>query len=722
MVSGNLTTKKRTPAMATRPLAIRLPAPPREDAEKLGDLEVHLFDDRRRCIGTTTIQQMKAETELAIGRSRYVRAVIAPKGMHPEAAIASSALPSLSYEVRDLKTIDFQIGWWKNLVLGQAIFYRGHVEKVIGDSALPICDGTVEVYEVDPFLWIWKLSDIELARVRNELLPRLSRTPSIPIPPPGPLPAPPLLAGKSEPGMRAEPSIAVENRMSAMGHDGVRALTATEPNTLAMLDGMALRNHLYLNRYALLPYLCLLTYPWWYTKTKIGEVAIRPDGTFFGFAGWWLPGQDRPDLYFRVRQSIDGVERVIYSPPVACSTWWDYTGQDVPIRVTDPLAVCCNDSIVAEDDQVVFLGLGFDTTTDVAGAQGLVQTGNDVGLYRYANGKLGPFAGAVHVALDVDIEGLNAAGVRYFKLSYRRGLHNSNDNESDWTALVTPLFRHYRHVVGTIVSYPTLSLVPTAGSLPASIASTPGVFRFPEIGHDYVVIDAADRAFGVWDTDALVLPGQTAGDVADRYTLRLQVYDSAGNDVTATTPVLRISGQQFDGTYTTTALNANHAFLYVHVDGRAMEAEINDVIDAGTTSTGTGCGFLTASPTAEVRVGVKAYHPGGIGFGGDPDRFIDSWSYVMTRGAAATTVVNYADSTSNVGDSSNFYALPNGGVPAQTVDDLLAGIATVAGVQRRCTFNIRLHANTLTRNGYGVLSGLNDSDTASFALIDRSTV
>jgi hypothetical protein len=248
------------------------------------------------------------------------------------------------------------------------------------------------------------------------------------------------------------------------------------------------------------------------------------------------------------------------------------------------------------------------------------------------------------------------------------------------------------------------------------------VFRFPEPGHDYVVIDSADRAFGVWDTDALVLPGQSFSDVADTYTLRVQVYDAAGNDQTATTPILRISDQQFDGTYTTTSINSTQPFMYVHVDGRAMVAEINDVIEAGTTTTGTGCGFLTAAPTADVRVGIKAFHPGGLGFPGDPDRFLDSWSYVIRRGAAALTVVNYAETTSNAGDPSNYHFLPNGGVPDQTVDDLLAGIAVVAGVQRRCTFNVRLQANTLTRNGYGVLTGLNNADTASFALIDRSTV
>ncbi|MBI5434636.1 MAG: hypothetical protein HZA52_17525 [Planctomycetes bacterium] len=727
MVSGNVTVKKRPSQANLRPLAIRLAMPPAESIEKLAQLEVHLFDDRRRHIGTAPLREQRAELDAPVAHTRYVRAVIAPRGMPPDAVQQNTALPSLALETRELKMLEFPAGWWQNFVLGQPILYRGHVEKVVGTGTLPICEGTVEVYEVDAYHWIWKLPEFELLRVRDELLARLRGELLTPIPRPTPGPGPIARAELGTSLVRAataRTTIHATNELRAtasLGNTATRTLSNVDLSQLERLEGLELRNSLFLYREALLPYLCLMPWPW-YSLSKLGEVAIRADGTFFGFAGWWLPGQDRPDLYFRVRQTIEGTPRTIYSPPVAWSTWWDYAGQDVPIRVTDPEAIACCDPLVAQDDQIVFLGLGFDTTTDAPTAQGLVQTGSDLGLYRYANGKLGPYASRLHVALDVDLAGLDAAGLRYFRLSYRSGVQNSIGAESDWTPLVTPLNRHYRQVIGGNVSYPTLSLVPTAGSVPAPLAAVGGVFRFPEPGREYVVIDAADRAFGVWDTDALVDASHTEADVAGPYTVRVQIFDQAGNDVTASTPVLRISDRQLDGSYTTSALAASKPFLFVHVDGRAMEAEIRDVIEAGQTTTGTGCGFLVANPDADVEVFVKAYHPGGVGVPGDPDRFLDSWHYTIQRGASATTMVDYSVSNANAGSPTNYYALPDAGVPAQRVDDLLAGVAGGPNVQRRCTFDVDLRVYTLTRDGYSVRTDRHRYDSASFALIDRSTV
>lgn len=722
MVSGNVTVKKRPIHATTRSLGIRLAQPPKESVEKLSQLEVHVFDDRRGHLGCAGVRDNHAALELALPHTRYVRAVLAPRGMPADAVLANAALPSIAVELGDLKELEFPPGWWQDLVFGQAIFYRGHVMKAVGGGTLPICEGTVEVYEVDAFGWIWKLPEFEILKLRDELLAHIRGEKLYPIPHPTPGPGPVAeFAGALPRASAVETPKKSLQALDASAGKTMRALGELELRQIGALQGMELRNSLYLYREALLPFLCLLPWPW-YSLSKIGEVAIRADGTFFGFAGWWTPGQDRPDLYFRVRQTIEGTPKLVYAPKIGSSTWWDYAGQDVPILVTDPSAIATSDPLIAHDDQVVFLGLGFDTTTDAPLSPGLVQTGPDLGLYRYANGKLGPYAARLHIALDVDLVGLETAGLRWFRLSYRRGAQSAVGLESDWIPLVTPVYRHYRHVVGGIVSYPTLSLVPAAGSLPAPLASTAGVFHFPETGREYVVIDAADRAFGVLDTDALIGVGQTAGDVADVYTLRLQVFDQAGNDVTASTPLLRISDRQLDGSYVTTPLAASKPFLFVHVDGRAMEAEIRDVIEAGMTTTGTGCGFLVADPGADVKVYVKAYHPGGVGAVGDPDRFLDHWRYVVSRGAAATTVVDLSVSDANAGSPATYHLLPSAGVPAQTVDALLTGAPLTSDGQRRCTFGVLLGVYTLTRDGYGVRHELNRHDNASFALIDRSTM
>lgn len=723
MVSANVTTKKRPVSATLHTLDVRLASPPKEHVEKLSQLEIHFFDDRRMHVGSASVRENHAEIELALTRSRFVRAVLAPRGMPPAAASSSASLPSIAVEVTNLKELEFPAGWWQNFVLGHPVFYRGHVMKAVGSGTLPICEGIVEVYEVDKFSWIWKLPEFELLALRDELLAIIRGEKLIPLPIPTPDPGPLAAFANVLPraNLAKTPAVTMQAAGDVGGAKNVRALGDVELLQLASLQGLELRNALFLHRAELLPFLCLVPWPW-YTLSKLGEVAIRADGTFFGFAGWWLPGQDQPDLYFRVRQMIEGTPHVVYAPKVGSSTWWNYAGQDVPILVIDPQAIAAHDPLIAHDDQIVFLGLGFDTTTDVATSPGLVQTGPDVGLYRYPNGKLGPYAAQLHVVLDVDLVGLEAAGVKWFRVSYRRGAQTMIGAESDWIPLATPLQRHYRHVVGGVVSYPTLSLVPSAGSLPGALASLAGVFRFPESGREYVVIDTVDRAFGVFDTNALIPTGGTAGDVADVYTLRVQVFDHAGNDVTASTPLLRISDRLLDGSYVTAPLAATKPFLFARIDGRPMAAEIRDVIEAGMTTTGTGCGFLVADPAADVEVSIKAYHPGGVGVATDPDRFLDRWNYVVSRGASATTMVNLSVSDANAGSPTSYYVLPAAGVPAQKVQDLLSGAPLTSDGQRRCTFGVALNVYTLTRDGYGVRHELDRYDTASFALIDRSTM
>jgi hypothetical protein len=526
----------------------------------------------------------------------------------------------------------------------------------------------------------------------------------------------PVLMGGPTPGPKATP-ITLPGQAMPFG-------LGSQVHVLKTLQGDPLRNWLMMNKQSLLPLLSLLLPDWYYTKTKLGEVPIKPDGTFFGFAGWWLPGSDRPDLYFRVRQVIEGVDKTIYAPQIAGHTWWNYAGAEVVLRVTDPQAVAVEDSLVAQDDQVVFLGVGFDTTTDHAGAPGLVQTGTDKGLMRHASGKVAPYGHVLHFVLDVDLYGLKAADVAFYRMSWRRGVHTAIGTATDWTPLTTPISRHYREVktVGgnLVVSYPLVSMVPAPADVPAPLVGKEGIFEFADPVRDYVVINRADRAFGIWDTGLLPGTDQTPADVADTYTLRLELFDSAGADVTTTTPVLRIHRQETDGSYSTTALDSGKPFLYVHVDNQPMVAEIRDEIVAGTTSTGTGCGFLVAGSSNNVEVGIRAYHPGGVGFGGDPDRFIDSWTYNVKRGSAATHCIAANVTDKNVGTAATWQSVPYApDIPVQTVSHLLSGV-TLHGGQRRCTFNARLEAYALTRNGYGRLSHLDRADTAAFALVERN--
>ena len=151
-----------------------------------------------------------------------------------------------------------------------------------------------------------------------------------------------------------------------------------------------------------------------------------------------------------------------------------------------------------------------------------------------------------------------------------------------------------------------------------------------------------------------------------------------------------------------------------------MVAEIRDEILAGRTSTGTGCGFLMAEADTDVDVDIRAYHPGGLGAPADLDRFLLSWRYKVTRGAAATVQINRSVTDRNVGSPISWERIPSTQIPDQTVDDLLEGVVLRDTRLRRCTFNVRLEALTLTRNGYSRLDELDRADTAAFALIETA--
>jgi len=719
-----------------RKLEVTLPAPPADCRDSLPALELYVFDSRRRFLGKAPFDGDRTKLEGDLGPARTLRAIVAPRGLSPETVARSGTLPALTIESPGQSVIEFPHNWWEGLLLGQLAFYHGRVEKVLGSNTLPIREGIVEVYEIDPWAWIVKLPDLDLLHFRDDLLARLDplQVPELFVDPrPGPDPGPELsLLNESlrNVSMAHTPVVmgAARPLSNVSRFSAPAAATPINlglpPQMLKSLQGDGLRNWLLQNKQALLPLLSFLLPDWWYHKAKLGEVAIKSDGTFSGFAGWWLPDGDKPDLYFRVRQMIEGVDKTIYSPKICGHTWWNYSGEEIVLRVTDPQAVAVDDSLVAQDDQVVFLGVGFDTTTDSAGAAGLVQSGTDKGMFRHASGKLAPYGHVLHFVLDVDLYGLKAAGVSFYRLSWQRGAQNSLGNASSWTPLTTPINRHYREVktVGgnLVVSYPIVSLVPAPADVPAALTGKEGIFRFADPVRDYVVIDSTDRAFGIWDTTGLQSASLGPADVADTYTLRLEVFNSSGADITATTPVLRIHKQEADESYSTTTLDSGKPFLFVHIDNQPMVAEINDTIVAGTTTTGTGCGFLVAGSNADVQVGIRAFHPGGVGQPGDPDRFIHSWNYNVMRGSAATNCVSANVTDKNVGSSAAWQAVPYApDVPVQSVNHLLTGV-TPFGEQRRCTFTVQLEAYTLTRNGYDRLAHLDRADHAAFALIERN--
>ncbi len=149
---------------ALRKLEVSLAPPPSERWDELPGLDLFLFDQRRRFLGKAAVERGKIQVEGDFGRARMLRAVLAPRGMLPEAVASSRSLPALAIEAPEQAVLEFAPGWWEGFLLGQALSFHGRVEKVFGTGTLPIREGLVEVYEVDPWLWIAKLPDLAKAR------------------------------------------------------------------------------------------------------------------------------------------------------------------------------------------------------------------------------------------------------------------------------------------------------------------------------------------------------------------------------------------------------------------------------------------------------------------------------------------------------------------------------------------------------------------------------
>ena len=173
MASSKTITKSKPDKCVKLRIPVRLEDVPESAKLELPDLELHLFDDRNNALGKTAFKGTKTEIELDPGRSRLVRAVLAPAGLEPATVLHAKSLPTVAVELAHLDMLEFKNNWWETLILGSPIFYHGTVEKVLGGDSLPICEGTVEVYEVDPWKWVLTLPELEVLKLRDDLLEKL---------------------------------------------------------------------------------------------------------------------------------------------------------------------------------------------------------------------------------------------------------------------------------------------------------------------------------------------------------------------------------------------------------------------------------------------------------------------------------------------------------------------------------------------------------------------
>lgn len=528
---------------------------------------------------------------------------------------------------------------WKCWLLS-ACFVKGNLNKrvLVGGSSVnfPVCHATVEVYEVDP-LWIIipKLPDFVIDRLRDFIInPRPIPEP-IPLPGPGPDPSPFARAAM------LQPAAAVRHRIDANAVGALHQVPEASGLRYAAQAGSRLQFQQALIVHAALirPLLCAL-YPRFVTMQRVATAHTNECGHFqtLFFKGCHNP--DVPDLYFKAKQRLFGfIDVDIYAPtPIACHTWWNYTcGTEVSLVTSSPWAQTCSPCppVIGPSGTnrwVAFLAIGghglnnvYGTAADLAGST----TSDNLGLTQDG----APWGGMLRPRLEFSND-LEAAGVRYYRLSWRKGSSGS------FLPLTGQVHHYYRHDVVT----------PT-GNMPAWTPELLGPLSVDDgAGHQvpnlFKIPFPSVAPAGVWDAppdineikehfasakfpSQDIAPGMTydangntvGADTSGQYQLKVDLFDTHGQPVNiGTLGIVYAVPTDPDGSGTihtvdasTLSLVSGHSMIVtLHVDNNRCFAAV-DAPTIGAASADPCCGVLSYQPTDSVTMGWTALHPHGFG-------------------------------------------------------------------------------------------------------------
>ncbi len=616
---------------------------------------------------------------------------------------------------------------------------KGKVVK--HDSGMPVCGARVHICEVDKLIWwILKLPELEVFRLRDDILKEILK-PRIPFPP-RPQPDPPPFISQIDEVMfnpQPEPPAPVfqanlTNRLSRVAFNPQPE--PPNPELLAKTQSLSLetglrsnsahlvRETLISNIQLIIPYLCL--WPWWW-RFRCDEVAVVETDHLGRFSTTILYpcNGDKPDLYFWVEYEIDGSWETVYKPPIPCNTYWDYAcGTEVILRVNDDRVPACDE----EPDlpgcvvQVLSIGRGISMSEILGPGATADEEGLNVdSVQRPFGGKLEPRVWFSRTELR---DGKN---IKYYKWSYRRLTEGDGTplaSPGPWTPLKRTVVRHYaKPASGGGVSHVPYPLGPVpVGPQTDLFEIKPAAV--PPGGIEWTVVDEReDLASGHFETQKLGTGAndcEKAFNAAGKYELKLELFKGNGAlvDWTAEGVGLQVTGVPAPfGTGTVTAQNASNYHripgpgghtmgfrMVLRVDNNCCEAAVMPV--SGTGLTVTPCGFIEFGPGATALLHFKASHP---------NNFAD-FDFNLTR--AVSTTLHQASVSGRVGtspvptdDATHNYNLTPPGDYRETFT-----VLELLGPCSRAAFAETLHVWSRATDGYHRMSHLDRHGVDGFAL------
>ncbi|MBI5925496.1 MAG: hypothetical protein HY836_07825 [Aquabacterium sp.] len=568
--------------------------------------------------------------------------------------------------------------------LRSAVFVQGQLLKkvTIGGAVVdfPVCNATVEIYEVDPlYILIPKLPVLVLDRLRDIIANARIKDPIIavpervpgPIPEPGPGPLPLSVTGAS---LRRLNTTTLAAQSHALTADSAATLTklseATELRYLAQAgSALQFQQALIQNPVLIRPLLCWL-FPRFVTMQRVGTAITDSCGHFRTVFFQGCHNHDTPDLYFKATQPIFGpLKFTIYAPtPVACHTWWDYmSGTEVKLYTHSPFAHTCAPCPPVVGPQgvgrwVAFLAIGGVPLSQIYGTSKALKDSTSPAVLTARRGLTAdgrPWGGLLRPRLLFANE-LEALGVRHYQISWRRGFSGA------FHALKDGIQHYYRHDVNTPsgvfpawtpftlgpkpvpagggIEVPDLTQIPYASVAPEGVWDTP-----PSAGEIVEHLSSAKFpthlfAPGLsYNGDGSVVSGTS--DDSGQYQLKVDLFDALGQPIDIHAQGIKFvvpDVPDLTGTiYTTDAeplglVVGNSMIITLHVDNNHCYAQI-PAPSIGATFADDCCGVLQAQDSDVVSLPYQAWHPHGFA----------NYSFVTVRGVR--TVLNRSQDPLNPG-------------------------------------------------------------------------
>jgi len=580
---------------------------------------------------------------------------------------------------------------------------------------MPVCKARVHICEVDPWYIIIDRIPYELlVRARDEILGRYVVEPGPFRIPPGHIPDPPPVERGAQIETRSLTAAATPSERTTMS---ARVDAAAPKSSLALSDvvkqipsevklALSTNSELHLRQAfvaqkAYISSLLCYWWPWWFLYCDEIAVVESGDDGHFSYIYRYPCGGDKPDVYFWVEYLISGAWETVYSPPIACNTWWDYPcGTEVTIRVTDPRVPICEPPPIFDGSVVVVTTLG--------GGINMSRIDQTTGLIDGA-----PFGGDLEPHVDFGAALRNSAQQFYYRWSWRQSGTTDTFRPIE-SNIFRPYFIEYNDGAHN-TAYSAMQLGPVdmpAGSLfkipPVEAPSVPG---FPAAMTTWVTVNPRpDSASAIFHTQNDI--GFTNRSVE----LRLELFDHNGALINWTdagiadkvlSPLAVLPITTLTATTDATAYRVLDGLgkvvglqFRLQVDNNRCTAAILP-LEAPGLIVDADCGFYKyAHLTDNVTVKYEARHPNNFAM----------FSFDIKRGPD-NPVPGVGVSNARVGAAAGPYTLDGGGnYSAAFVVSSLLGTCPAAA------FSEQVNVSAMATDGWGGPGNLDAHDHGAFAL------